>query len=187
MPVPKPATVSAPVPVPTPAPAPQPVSPVGHAYTYCVSAKGVDASYLPDLETKLASVYSDPRGWSLGGVNTFTQVTSGCSFIVWLSAAELMSSFGTICDSMWSCTVTPNVILNFDRWRYASDAWNSTGSSLDDYRSMVINHETGHWLGFYHRYCSAPGQLAPVMQQQSISMQGCLPNPWPLPAEKAAL
>lgn len=182
-----PAPVPAPVaPVPDYIPAPAPV-PQSREYTYCVTSRGVDPSFLPELRTKLASVYSDSRGWSLGGVNTFTEVSSGCSLIVWLTAADQMPSFGSICDSTWSCTVYPNVILNFDRWRYASPAWNGGGGSLDDYRTMVINHETGHWLGFGHRFCSGTGQQAPVMQQQSINLQGCAANPWPLPYEKAAL
>lgn len=177
-------TPVAPVPDYVPAPAPVPQS---RAYTYCVTTRGVDLSFLPELRAKLASVYSDPRGWSLGGVNTFTEVMSGCGMIVWLTAADQMPSFGSICDSTWSCTVYPNVILNFDRWRYASPAWNGGGGSLEDYRTMVINHETGHWLGFGHRFCQAAGQQAPVMQQQSINLQGCAANPWPLPYEKAAL
>ena len=52
---------------------------------------------------------------------------------------------------------------------------------------MVINHETGHWLGLGHAYCSGPGQLAPIMQQQSIDMQGCQINSWPLPWELDAV
>lgn len=185
-PVPAP-VVNAPVPVPDYIPAPVAPTPNKRSITYCISAKGVDPSFLPELEAKLASVYSDSRGWSLGGTNTFIKVSSGCSLTVWLTAAELMPSFGAICDSMWSCTVWPNVILNFDRWRFASPAWNGGGGSLDDYRSMVINHETGHWFGFGHRFCQGAGQLAPVMQQQSISLQGCTTNPWPLPYEKASL
>lgn len=173
-------------PVPDYIPAPTPALP-SRAYTYCVATRGVDTSVLPELRAKLASVYSDSRGWSLGGVNTFTEVTSGCGMIVWLTAADQMPSFGSICDSTWSCTVYPNVILNFDRWRFASPAWNGGGGSLDDYRTMVINHETGHWLGFGHRFCQGAGQQAPVMQQQSINLQGCAANPWPLPYEKAAL
>jgi hypothetical protein len=156
-------------------------------FTYCVAAKGVNASYLPDLRAKLRSTYNDNRGWNLGGQVSFTEVTSGCNFTVWLSAASVMPLFGAICDSIWSCTVSPNVIINFDRWTGASPAWNAAGGSLDNYRSMVINHETGHWLGFDHRYCSGPGQPAPVMQQQSISLQGCTFNPWPTAAELATL
>lgn len=176
-------------PVPVPDYIPAPVSPptAKRSVTYCVAAKGVDPTFLPELEAKLASVYSDSRGWALGGANTFIKVTSGCNLTVWLTAAELMPSFGAICDSMWSCTVWPNVILNFDRWRFASPAWNGGGGNLDDYRTMVINHETGHWFGFGHRFCQGAGQLAPVMQQQSISLQGCASNPWPLPYEKSAL
>jgi hypothetical protein len=157
-------------------------------YSYCVKAKGVDASNLPELSTKLASVYGDPRGWSLGGEVSFTKVDTGCSMIVWLSAANLVPSFSEeACSAEWSCTVKPNVIINFDRWEKGSDSWNATGASLDGYRTMVINHETGHWLGFNHRFCAGAGQLAPVMQQQSISLQGCKANSWPLPYELTAL
>jgi hypothetical protein len=52
---------------------------------------------------------------------------------------------------------------------------------------MVIDHETGHWLGQGHAFCARPGALAPVMQQQSKGMHGCRPNPWPLPWEIRAV
>jgi hypothetical protein len=52
---------------------------------------------------------------------------------------------------------------------------------------MEINHETGHWLGLGHSNCAGPGQAAPVMQQQSIDMQGCRINSWPLPWELDAV
>lgn len=156
-------------------------------YSYCIAAKGVDASNLAGLSSKLASTYSDGRGWGLSGDVSFVEVKSGCNFTVWLTAAPLMSTFGAICDSLWSCAVSPNVIINFDRWTGASAAWNAAGGSLDNYRSMVINHETGHWLGFGHSFCPGAGQPAPVMQQQSISLQGCSFNPWPTASEQASL
>jgi hypothetical protein len=156
-------------------------------FTYCIQAKNVDASNIPAFRSKLAGTYADGRGWSVHGKIAFQEVNSGCDFRVWLSASDQMPSFGAICDSIWSCTVKPNVIINFDRWRNASDAWNAAGGSLDDYRSMVINHETGHLLGFGHKHCGGAGQAAPVMQQQSIDLQGCSFNPWPLASEQQQL
>lgn len=153
-------------------------------YTYCVSAKGVDASHLGAFRSKLQSVYADPRGWSIDGQVTFMEVTTGCNFTAWLTEANLVPSFSsTICDNIWSCRVGNNVIINFDRWSGASPAWNGAGGSLDSYRTMVINHETGHWLGFSHRFCGGSGQQAPVMQQQSISLQGCSFNSLPTASE----
>lgn len=157
------------------------------AFTYCVSNRGVASSYLGGLRTKLRSVFADRRGWSLDGAVALTEVSTGCDFTVWLSQASQMPSFGAICDSMWSCRVGANVVINFDRWQNASPAWNAAGGSLDEYRAMVINHETGHWFGFYHRFCGGAGQPAPVMQQQSINLQGCTFNAWPTAAERADL
>ena len=155
--------------------------------TYCVGVDGVDPSFLPEFERKLAAVYSDSRGWGLGGKISFVKVASGCNMKVWLASASQVPTYGAICDNIWSCAVKPHVIINFDRWRYASDAWNQAAGSLDNYRSMVINHETGHWLGFGHKYCGGAGQPAPVMQQQSISLQGCTFSPWPSAAERSQL
>jgi hypothetical protein len=153
---------------------------------YCAALKDVAPSNLPTLEAMLKNTYGDIRGWGLNGQVTFKQVGqgSGCDLTVWLSAASDMPSFGAICDTTWSCTVKPYVIINYDRWQNASPAWQQYGGSLEDYRHMVINHETGHWLGFNHSQCSRAGQLAPVMQQQSINLQGCAFNPWPLPVEQ---
>jgi hypothetical protein len=160
---------------------------VAKTYTYCTAARDVDTSFLPGLRSKLQSTYSNSAGWSLGGQVEFKEVGSGCNFTVWLSAASQMPTFGAICDSSWSCRVGSNVVINFDRWQGASDAWNASGGTLEEYRNMVINHETGHWLGFGHSHCPGPGLPAPVMQQQSINLQGCAFNAWPTSGEQATL
>jgi hypothetical protein len=68
-------------------------------------------------------------------------------------------------------------VIDDDRWSQGSRNWPGPRSA---YRQMVLNHETGHWLGLAHAYCPGPGALAPVMQQQSIDLQGCAMNSWPL-------
>jgi vancomycin resistance protein YoaR len=156
-------------------------SKAGITYSYCVQMKGVDASFQPGFASEVARVYADARGWSLGGEINFVQVAAGCTFTVWLSAASLVPSFDeAACSDYYSCTVGRNVIINFDRWQGATPPWTL---GITNYHSMVVNHETGHWLGLGHRYCPGPGQLAPVMQQQSISLQGCTANPWPTEPE----
>jgi hypothetical protein len=152
-------------------------------FHYCVGVRGVDTAHLNALRNKVKSTYADPRGWSLGGLVDFQEVSSGCDYTVWLSSASQMTSFGGVCDPIWSCRSGDNVVFNYDRWSTTSPAWQEFGGTLEDYRSMLINHETGHRLGFAHRHCGGAGQLAPVMQQQSIDLEGCKFNPWPVQAE----
>lgn len=78
---------------------------------------------------------------------------------------------------LWSCRLGPDIYLNVDRWFYGTPTW--AEHSIEEYRSYVINHEVGHYLGFGHVGCPAPGRPSPVMQQQSIALGGCLPNAWP--------
>jgi hypothetical protein len=163
-------------------------APPGKRFTYCTALRGVPESELSTLNASLAKTYADSRGWGQDGLIEFDKVDSGCDFTVWLASADQMASFGAICDNIWSCTVPPNVIINYDRWRYTTDSWKANaGGTLDDYRAMAINHETGHELGFGHSGCPAAGQPAPVMEQQSIDLQGCTFSPWPDAIEQAAL
>ena len=155
-------------------------------YQYSVRGKS-NVSSVEEFAAAAAETYADRRGWSLGGSIRFERVASGGDFTLWLSADSQMSTFGGACDLVWSCRNGDNVVINEDRWLGASPAWNEAGGSLRDYRHMVVNHETGHWLGFGHSTCGSPGTAAAVMQQQSMGLAGCAPNPWPLAGERTVL
>lgn len=160
-----------------------PKVPVRVTVQYVVQTKGTVGSTLSSFASQVAETYADARGWSRMGVK-FERVQSGGDFTIVLTQAALMTTFSaTGCDSTYSCNVGNYVVINNDRWQTATAPWNERGGSLRDYRHMVVNHETGHWLGHSHRHCGGAGQPAPVMQQQSINLEGCTFNPWPLASE----
>jgi len=160
--------------------------PAAQQVTYTVATKGNVTADFNEFKTQVNETLNSPLGWSRLGVR-FVQVESGGQFTVWLSEASQVPTFSPSgCDAVVSCTVGDNVIINETRWLNGSDAWNGAGGSLRNYRHMVVNHETGHWLGHGHEFCAGTGQDAPVMQQQTINMQGCKPNPWPLSSEMYA-
>lgn len=161
--------------------APEPVA--QRVVTYAVSTRGNVNTDMNEFKSIVFSTLNDGRGWTRLGVS-FREVESGGDFTVFLSEAAQMTSFSaTGCDTTYSCNVGSAVVINQDRWLGGTPSWTGGGGDLATYRQMVINHETGHWLGHGHRYCAGAGQLAPVMQQQSMDMQGCTPNAWPQSAE----
>jgi len=161
-----------------------PSSPSTVARTYCTNVRGVSNAVLEELQGKLAATYADTRGWNDSGQIAFKHVTSGCQYTVWMAASSQMTSFGSICDNYYNCQIGTNVVMNYDRWTSATPPWNQAGGSLEDYHTLMIDHETGHRLGFRDNpTCPGAGQPAPVMMQQSIDLKGCVFNIWPRPAE----
>ncbi|RNL63723.1 DUF3152 domain-containing protein [Nocardioides marmoriginsengisoli] len=156
---------------------------VKRRYTYSIATRGRITANLETFTRLAAASYADPRGWRSAGYQ-FRQVARGGDFTLVLSSAAKVPSFGAPCSSTWSCRVGRYVIINQTRWQHASPAWNAAGRPLRDYRHMVLNHETGHWLGHWHSSCPGKGRLAPIMMQQSKGLNGCRFNPFPLPSER---
>lgn len=150
-------------------------------HRYTVRTRGTVRADVPAFRAAVAATYADPRGWTRG-YHRFRAVDAGAAadFTVVLSQARYLPSYSRVCSTTYSCRVGRNVIINLDRWRRGSPYFPGT---LAQYRAMVLNHETGHWLGQGHATCPGPGRAAPVMQQQSKGLTGCRVNPWPLPRE----
>jgi len=92
---------------------------------------------------------------------------------------KLCGSAGVDTQGVYSCRYGKNILINLRRWLKGATGF----TDLSVYRTMVVNHEMGHFLGFNHMLCPGSGQLAPVMQTQTIALNGCVANSHPFTAE----
>lgn len=133
-----------------------------------------------DVAAVVDTTLTDPRSWTAAGDHAFARVNTNEDVRVLLATP---STTNTLCAPLQtkgevSCRVGDRVVINAKRWALGVPHY---GDALDIYRRHVVNHEMGHAIGFPHTECPEPGQLAPVMLQQSYGLDGCAPNPWPYP------
>ena len=151
---------------------------------YTIVTKGDISTSKGTFRRQVQETLDDPRGWRAAGI-AFKRVKSGGSMTVVLAQASKVPTYSSACSTQWSCRVGRHVIINQERWKHASPAWNAAkGTTLRGYRNMVVNHEVGHWLGWHHASCPGRGRKAPIMMQQSKGRNGCTFNPWPKPSER---
>jgi putative cell wall-binding protein len=153
--------------------------------TYEVGTLGAVEADVERFRDVAAATLNDPRGWAIGGDLAFEEVADGGDFRLWLADPQEVDAAAPECDAQWSCRVGDDVYINEERWAEATQTY--ADRTLFAYRQYVINHEVGHWLGLDHADCPGAGQPAPVMQQQSISLDGCETNVWPLEWEQQAV
>ena len=135
-----------------------------------------------DFPAVVESTLEDGRGWQRARFDL--QRREGAEYLVVIAEGDEVDRLCLPYDTYgkYSCQNGPVVAINADRWRSATPQW--TGD-LPTYKQMLVNHEVGHLLGQHHPkvQCPARGRPAPIMAQQSTELNGCLPNPWPLPHE----
>jgi len=144
---------------------------------------GVDgAAFSAAVRTTL----SDPRSWGSGGRYSFQQVGAAqvaagqYDFKVALISPGNVDAFcpGLRTNGYTSCRVGERAVINLARWATAVPHYDG---DIATYRQYVVNHEVGHALGNGHVPCPGPGQVAPVMLQQTLGLDGCVKNAWPYP------
>lgn len=153
-------------------------------YTYCIATQG-DVGEASDFETIVYTALNDPEGWPRAGATFVPGSDGACDMTLILASPDQMTTFSEECSEEYSCRVGDSVVINVTRWNGATDEWLAAGGTVDRYRVMVVNHEVGHRLGHFDNetVCGGEGQPAPLMQQQSMGLQGCVPNEWPLDDE----
>ncbi len=133
--------------------------------------------------TAVDAALDAPDGWTAGGTVRFQRVapSAPAEFTVYLATpvtSERICAEGWLeTDQYTNCRLgSGKVVINSARWLTAVPDY---GAPVPVYREYAINHEVGHQLGHGHELCPGPGQPAPVMQQQTLGLHGCVANPWP--------
>jgi hypothetical protein len=144
---------------------------------------GVDG---PAFAAAVEATLGDPRSWGSGGRMSFQRVgvdeaaARAYDFKVTLISPGNMESYcpGVGTGGYTSCRYGDRAVINLARWETAVPDYEG---DVATYRQYVVNHEVGHALGNGHESCPGPGLSAPVMQQQTLGLDGCAKNAWPFP------
>jgi hypothetical protein len=153
----------------------------GTARTYRVEVETGTAQSAPDFAAAVDATLSNPASWVGQGVWSLQRVAGdGADFVIRLATPatvdKVCASAGLDTRGYVSCRAGKYVMINLDRWMHAVPDYRG---DVALYRQYVINHEVGHQLGYGHQTCPGPGRKAPVMQQQTFGLKGCVANAWP--------
>ena len=131
------------------------------------------------IKNLLFLILNNDLGWTNVAKKSFQLTSVEDSDYVYIFASpektdELCAPIET--NSIYSCRNEENIVLNFFRWQEGAEDFKN---DMETYRIYLINHETGHILGWKHVGCPKEGAIAPVMMQQSKGTDGCIPYGWP--------
>lgn len=135
-----------------------------------------------DFAAVIDRALGDPRSWIAGRRFRLQRVpaSAAAEFTIYLASAgtsgKMCAEGGLKTSGYTSCRLPGRVIINSNRWQKAVPRY---GASLAAYRAYAINHEVGHQFGYGHEKCPGQGRPAPVMQQQTYGLKGCVANSWP--------
>lgn len=146
--------------------------------TYTVEVEDELPFRLPQTARTIDRILADERGWANIVQRSFRRVSNGAEARILLATP---STTDRLCAPLKtrgrvSCRNGELVVLNARRWARATVSYRD---DIPSYRTYLVNHEVGHLLGRGHVECPAKGLPAPVMQQQTYGLDGCIRNVWP--------
>lgn len=152
----------------------------GDLWQVRVSVEGgldVEGQAFADL---VMATLNDPRGWSNDGFTFARTDTDDYDVEVVLASPDTSTR---LCEPLvtygkLSCRNGDQAVITLFRWVNGTEDY---ADDLTGYRQYVVQHEVGHALGYGHVECPAPGEPAPLMMQQTLGLDGCIPNAWPFP------
>ena len=131
------------------------------------------------IKNLLFLILNDEKGWINVTEKSFNQTSIEDSDFVYVFATpektdELCYPLET--NGIFSCRNEQEIVINNFRWENGAIDFLK---DIEMYRLYLINHETGHLLGWGHADCPKEGAIAPIMMQQSKGTNGCIPYGWP--------
>ncbi len=147
------------------------------SYSYCLDET---AGAAPTLATATAASLGAGGSWTLGGKLHFALAKTGCNFTVRLANTAVMAALDPACEHQSTCRIHNDLAIAIDNWAKAPSSWAGDTTS---YRTELINHVVGQWLGFEHPTCSVAATQATVLSTPSLLIGGCSPKWYPVPAE----
>ena len=140
------------------------------------SSLNLDSNCIKNL---LFLILNDEKGWINITDKSFNQTSIEESDFVYIFATpektdELCYPLET--NGIFSCRNEKEIVINNFRWENGATDFLK---DIEMYRLYLINHETGHILGWGHTDCPKEGAIAPLMMQQSKGTNGCIPYGWP--------
>ncbi len=164
------------------------------------AAYGGDDGFVAAVDATL----TNPKGWIADAAYAFEHIADDDrrepDLRIQLTSLETTHELcGNDIEMETSCFYSDGnrVLINESRWIRGAVPFEG---DLGSYRQYLINHEVGHGIGYAaHDYCAAEGELAPIMMQQTLSLNNselyninpgevypddnatCVFNPWPYP------
>ena len=130
-----------------------------------------------ELARFVVETLSDERSW-IGRGAGFELLDEGGDFTMIVALPDDVDRMCAPLETIgqYSCARNGWIAFNSLRWFGATDDW---PADIETYRRYLVNHEVGHYiLGPGHESCPGPGEIAPVMMQQTKGLDGCLANGW---------